>query len=77
VQLEILDILLRKVYAVHVDWPAGVSANGECDMDRLEILDILLRKVYAVYVDWPAGVSANGECDMDRHEFVSFHPPSL
>jgi hypothetical protein len=36
VQPAILGIfLLRKVYAVHVDWRAGFSSCGECDMDRL------------------------------------------
>jgi hypothetical protein len=36
VQPEILDIfLLRKVYVVCVDWPAGFSLCGGCDMDRL------------------------------------------
>jgi hypothetical protein len=35
-QLEILDILLlRKVYAVYVDWRAGFCSCGECDMGRL------------------------------------------
>jgi hypothetical protein len=39
VQPEILDILLlRKVYAVYVDWRAGFSSCGECDMDRLGFL---------------------------------------
>jgi hypothetical protein len=33
-QPDILDILLRKVYAVYVDWRAG-SSCGECDEDRL------------------------------------------
>jgi hypothetical protein len=35
VQTEILEIiLLRKVDVVYVDWRAGVSSYGECDMDR-------------------------------------------
>jgi hypothetical protein len=39
VQPEKLDIfLLRKVYAVYVDWRAGFSACGECDMDRLGLV---------------------------------------
>jgi hypothetical protein len=36
VQPEILDIfLLREVYVIYVDWGAGFSSCGECDMDRL------------------------------------------
>jgi hypothetical protein len=35
VQPEILDILLRKVYVVYMDWWAGFSSCGECDMDLL------------------------------------------
>jgi hypothetical protein len=36
VQPEILDVLLlRKVYAVCVDWRAGFSSCGECIIDRL------------------------------------------
>jgi hypothetical protein len=40
VQPEILDILLRKVYAVYVDWRAGFSWCGECGMDRLGFVKI-------------------------------------
>jgi hypothetical protein len=39
VQPEILDVfLLRKVYAVYMDWRAGFSSCGECDMDLLEFV---------------------------------------
>jgi hypothetical protein len=38
VQAETLDILLRKVYAVYMDWWAGFFSCGECDMDRLGYL---------------------------------------
>jgi hypothetical protein len=37
-QPEILDILLKKVHAVYVDWRAGFSSCCECDMDRLGFL---------------------------------------
>jgi hypothetical protein len=40
---EILDIFLfRKVYAVYVDWRAGFSSCGECDMDRIGPLAFVL-----------------------------------
>jgi hypothetical protein len=35
VQPKILDILLREVYVVYVDWEADFSSCGEYDMDRL------------------------------------------
>jgi hypothetical protein len=39
VQIKILDIiLLRKLYAVYLDWGAGSSSYGECDVDRLEFI---------------------------------------
>jgi hypothetical protein len=35
-QPKILDaFLFRKVYAVYMEWRAGFSSCGECDMDRL------------------------------------------
>jgi hypothetical protein len=35
-QPEILDIfLLRNVYVIYMDWGAGFSSCGECDVDRL------------------------------------------
>jgi hypothetical protein len=35
VQTKILDILLREVYIVYMDWQAGFCSCDECDMDLL------------------------------------------
>jgi hypothetical protein len=47
VQPEILDaFLLRKVYAVHVDWRPGFSSCGECDVDRLGFVSFHCKITY-------------------------------
>jgi hypothetical protein len=52
-QHEILDVLLlRKVYAVYVDWRAGSSSCGECDVDRILFVSFpSLRRVALVRTD--------------------------
>jgi hypothetical protein len=59
VQREIFDtFLLRKVYAVYVDWRAGFSSCGECDVDRfgLDSFYIASRLVCIFYKAMPGSL---------------------